>query len=231
MDSWPEQQAYLPYLIPDSSLNQQVYSFPDCGPGKLGFYPVVDSFEWVERLLKLDVKTIQLRIKDKTGIELENEIRKTVAASEKYKCRLFINDYWELAIKHRAYGVHLGQEDLAEADLDKIEKSGLRLGLSTHCYREVARALAINPSYIAIGPVFETKLKKMDFLPQGVDALKRWVRSLNYPLVAIGGITLERGPEIISAGADAVAVVRDVTLNSDPDKRVEEWLSLIDNYS
>ena len=120
---------------------------------------------------------------------------------------------------------------MAEADLDRIEKSGLRLGVSTHCYREVARALAINPSDIAIGPVFETKLKKMDFLPQGVEALKRWVRSLNYPLVAIGGITLERGRAILSAGADAVAVVRDVTLNPDPDKRVKEWLSLIDNYS
>lgn len=203
--------------------------FPDCGPQRLGFYPIVDSAAWLERLLPLGVTTAQLRNKNLTGAALENEIKTAVALGKKYDCRLFINDYWELAIRHDAYGVHLGQEDLDMADLAQIHAAGLRLGISTHNLNEVQRAQTIQPSYMAIGPIFETTLKKMPYAPQGIDALRRWREMLDYPLVGIGGITLEIAPEILATGVDSIAVVSDVTQNPDPEARTRAWLEFFRN--
>lgn len=201
-------------------------AFPDCGPSPLGFYPIVDSTAWLERLLPLGVTTAQLRNKNLQGEELENEIRAAIVLGRKYNCRLFINDYWELAIKHSAYGVHLGQEDLDTADLQAIACARLRLGISTHDLAEVERAQKIQPSYYAIGPIFETTLKKMKAAPQGVAAIKKWRAMLIGPLVAIGGITLERAPEILAAGTDGIAIVSDITQNASPELRTKAWLNL-----
>jgi len=140
---------------------------------------------------------------------------------------LFINDYWELAARFSAYGVHLGQDDLRKADIKQIHSAGLRLGVSTHCYREVARALSLRPSYFAIGPIHATTTKDMKFAPQGIEALKRWRRTLSYPLVAIGGLFLDNAQEAINGGADGVAVVRDISQSSDINKRVSQWLALL----
>lgn len=226
---WPETHADLPWLTPTAEAGQTRPKFTDCGEKPLGFYPIVNRFEWLEKLLPLGVSTVQLRIKNLEGEALEREIAQASAYARSFNCRLFINDYWQLAIKYGAYGVHLGQEDLETADLKAIQAAGLRLGVSTHCYQEVARALAVQPSYIAIGPVFHTTTKAMRFVPQGLEALSRWRRSLPYPLVAIAGIFLNNAPDVLATGVDSVAVVRDITQAENLPERVAQWLSLFED--
>ncbi|WP_376750284.1 thiamine phosphate synthase [Cronobacter sakazakii] len=188
-------------------------------PHRLGLYPVVDSVEWVTRLLDAGVRTVQLRIKDKTDAEVETDIAAAIALGQRYHARLFINDYWRLAIKHQAYGVHLGQEDLQTADLDAIRNAGLRLGVSTHDDMEIDVALAVRPSYIALGHVFPTQTKQMPSAPQGLAQLAAHVKRLgDYPTVAIGGISLERAPAVLETGVGSIAVVSAIT--QAPDWRV-----------
>ena len=227
---WPETLEDMPWLTPTATGGRESLVFPDCGPEPLGFYPIVNRAEWLEKLLPLGVKTIQLRIKDLSGEALEREIAQASAYAKTFNCRLFINDYWALALEYDAYGVHLGQDDLESADLKAIASAGMRLGLSTHCYAEVARALAIRPSYMAVGPVFSTTTKTMRFAPQGLEAVRRWRRTLPYPLVAIAGIFLDNAPEVLATGVDALAVVRDITQAEDLRKRVAQWLALFEAH-
>ncbi|WP_376752092.1 thiamine phosphate synthase [Cronobacter sakazakii] len=181
-------------------------------PRRLGLYPVVDSVEWVIRLLDAGVRTLQLRIKDKTEAEAEADVAAAIALGQRYHARLFINDYWRLAIKHQAYGVHLGQEDLQTADPDAIRRAGLRLGVSTHDDMEIDVALAVRPSYIALGHVFPTQTKQMPSAPQGLAQLAAHVKRLgDYPTVAIGGISLERAPAVLETGVGSIAVVSAIT--------------------
>lgn len=169
---------------------------------------MVDSLVWIERLLASGVRTIQLRIKDKTDAQVDEQIRTAVALGEKYQARLFINDYWRSAIKHGAYGVHLGQEDLDIADLRAIQQAGLRLGISTHDDNELLRAKALHPSYIALGHIFPTQTKIMPSSPQGLENLARQVAATpDFPLVAIGGISLERAPAVATTRVGSIAVV------------------------
>lgn len=151
-------------------------------PFRLGLYPVVDSVQWIERLLDAGVRTLQLRIKDRRDEEVEADVVAAIALGRRYNARLFINDYWRLAIKHQAYGVHLGQEDLQATDLSAIRAAGLRLGVSTHDDMEIDVALASRPSYIALGHVFPTQTKQMPSAPQGLEQLARHVERLaDYP--------------------------------------------------
>lgn len=181
-------------------------------PFRLGLYPVVDSVTWIERLLTAGVKTLQLRIKDKPDDDVEADIVATIALGRRYNARVFINDYWRLAIKHQAYGVHLGQEDLETTDLNAIRAAGLRLGVSTHDDMEIDVALAARPSYIALGHVFPTQTKQMPSAPQGLDQLTRHIARLSdYPTVAIGGISLERAPAVLATGTGSIAVVSAIT--------------------
>lgn len=181
-------------------------------PFRLGLYPVVDSVAWIERLLEAGVRTIQLRIKDKRDEEVESDVIAAIALGRRYDARLFINDYWRLAIKHRAYGVHLGQEDLETTDLKAIQAAGLRLGVSTHDDMEIDIALAAKPSYIALGHVFPTQTKQMPSAPQGLAQLASHIERLaDYPTVAIGGISLERAPAVLATGVGSVAVVSAIT--------------------
>lgn len=223
---WPVTAGHYPWLTTTAAAGRNRPHFPDCGDEALGFYPVVDSAAWLKRILPLGVRTAQLRVKNLQGAALDNEIREAIAIAREYKTRLFINDYWQLALKHGAYGVHLGQEDLDSADMGTLQASGLRLGISTHSYGELARALALRPSYIALGPIFPTTLKSMRFAPQGLETLHIWRQLTELPLVAIGGITLNAANEIYSAGADSIAVVSDVTQHADPEARVNAWLQL-----
>ncbi len=186
-------------------------------PFRLGLYPVVDSVAWLERLLTAGVKTLQLRIKDKQDDEVEADIVAAIALGRRYDARLFINDYWRLAIKHQAYGVHLGQEDLETTDLEAIRRAGLRLGVSTHDDMEIDVALAARPSYIALGHVFPTQTKQMPSAPQGLEQLARHIERLgDYPTVAIGGISLERAPAVLATGVGSIAVVSAIT-------QAEDW--------
>lgn len=189
------------------------------------FYPVVDSVAWVRRLAGLGVGTVQIRAKDldpATALALVGDALKAVAGTP---TRLVVNDYWQAAIDAGAEHLHLGQEDLAEADLAAIRRAGLTLGVSTHDEAELDAALAARPDYVALGPIYFTTLKAMRFAPQGGERIGVWKRRVGaLPLVAIGGITLERAPGIVAAGADSIAVVSDVTQNPDPDARVRAWL-------
>ncbi|EOC0419359.1 thiamine phosphate synthase [Cronobacter malonaticus] len=196
-------------------------------PRRLGLYPVVDSVEWVTRLLDAGVRTLQLRIKDKTDAEVEADIAAAIALGQRYHARLFINDYWRLAIKHQAYGVHLGQEDLQTADLNAIRNAGLRLGVSTHDDMEIDVALAVRPSYIALGHVFPTQTKQMPSAPQGLAQLAAHVKRLgDYPTVAIGGISLERAPAVLETGVGSIAVVSAITQAPDWRGATQELLEL-----
>ena len=209
---------------------RQQKSFPSIGDEPLGLYPVVDRALWLETLLPLGVSTIQLRVKDLTGQPLEEEIKRAVEIAKHFKCRLFINDYWQLAIKHGAYGVHLGQEDLVAAAQDEsnpinqLLEAGLRLGISTHCHYEVARAHALKPSYIAYGPVFATQSKDMPWIPQGLTELAYWQQLLDYPVVAIGGIDLDRAKSIHVLGVSGIAMISYITQAANPIKVTQSLL-------
>ncbi|MDC0254599.1 PfkB family carbohydrate kinase [Bacteriovoracales bacterium] len=190
-------------------------------------YPIVDRASWITRLAPYKVNILQLRIKDLEGESLEKEIKKAIELSKKFQIKLFINDFWELALKYNAYGVHLGQEDLENAHLKKIKEKGLKLGLSSHSYEEGAIAKGIYPSYVALGPIYFTQLKAMDFAPQGVEAFKTWKKLFSCPVVAIGGINLDRLPEVMKANPDIVSVVRDITLSKNPEERTLHWQKAI----
>ncbi len=207
---FPDQQQDLPFLS-DEPIEQCPPAFAKLR-APLGLYPVVDSSEWVLRLAKLGVKTLQLRIK--SG-DLESEVKSAVRIASQYDLQLFINDHWELALQYGAYGVHLGQEDLSRAHLSRIRDAGLRLGLSTHCFYEVARAHALNPSYIACGPIYATTSKAMAFAPQGLEKLAYWCRLMDYPLVAIGGINLSRAKAVMQTGVDGMALISAITQAGD----------------
>ena len=201
--------------------------------GPIGFYPVVPTAQWVERLLGWGVRTIQLRAKsvDHTPAETEREVKAAIDAGKKFPdAQVFINDHWKLALDHGAYGVHLGQEDLDVADIAALRQAGVRLGLSTHTPAELARAHAVQPSYLAIGPIYPTTLKVMPYEPVGLERLKRWVpQAAPYPVVAIGGISLALLPGVLACGVDGVAVVSAVTLAADPQLAVRQGLRFFSN--
>lgn len=202
--------------------------FAQC-EANLGLYPVVDSYEWLERLLRLGVKTIQLRAKDFCDQDLEPQVIKAIALGQQYQARIFINDHWQLAIKHRAYGVHLGQEDLQLADLDQIRQAGLRLGLSTHGIYEAIVAEQLQPSYIALGHIFATRTKEMPSTPQGINNLRLQVALFKSQraLVAIGGISTERVNSIVNTGIGSVAVVTAITEADDVSATTKSLLAQI----
>ncbi|WP_144378814.1 thiamine phosphate synthase [Mesorhizobium amorphae] len=190
------------------------------------FYLIVDSAAWIERLVPLGVKLVQLRVKDTPDEVLRVEIRAARATCERHGCQFVVNDYWQLAIEEGCDFVHLGQEDLAEADVGAIRRAGLKLGLSTHDHSELETALAAGPDYVALGPVYPTILKAMKWAPQGLDRIAEWKRRAgDTPLVAIGGLTVERIPGVLAQGADSAAVVTDITRNADPEARTRAWLA------
>ncbi|TDF41763.1 thiamine phosphate synthase [Alteromonadaceae bacterium M269] len=191
------------------------------------FYLIVDHTDWLKRLLPLGVKLVQLRIKDKATDVVAQQIEKAKALCEQYGAQLIVNDYWRIAIDKRCDFVHLGQEDLEAADVELIKQSGLKLGISTHSQSELDYAMSFKPDYIALGPIYETKLKKMKYDPQGLDELTQWKQQIgDTPLVAIGGMTPERARLSLNAGADSVAVVTDILLNPSPELRTQEWLKI-----
>ncbi|MER8811275.1 thiamine phosphate synthase [Mesorhizobium australicum] len=189
------------------------------------FYLIVDSADWVERLVPLGVKLVQLRIKDRDETTLRSEIRRANDVCAVHRCQLIVNDYWRTAIEEGCDFVHLGQEDLAAADLLAIKYAGLKLGLSTHDHLELEMAIAAEPDYVALGPIYPTVLKQMKWAPQGLERISEWKHRVPpIPLVAIGGLNPDRLDGVFAAGADTAAVVTDITLNADPEARTREWI-------
>ncbi len=190
------------------------------------FYPIVDNAAWVERLVRLGAQLIQLRIKDQPPDVVRAHVRTARLACESYGAQLVVNDYWQIAIEESCDFVHLGQEDLDGADLAALRSAGIRLGVSSHDYAELERALSTEPEYIALGPIYPTLLKKMKWRPQGLFRITEWKRLIGeVPLVAIGGLTVERLPQVFGAGADIAAVVTDIVRSENPVARTREWIA------
>jgi thiamine-phosphate pyrophosphorylase len=190
------------------------------------FYPIVPDLAWMERLVPLGVRTIQLRLKDASQAEVRRQITGSLEVCKRHGCDLIVNDYWREAIALGADFIHLGQEDLAVADVAAIKAAGARLGISTHSHEELAIALAAKPDYVALGPIYETKLKAMNWAPQGLARISDWkTRIGGLPLCCIGGITPERADGVVAAGADSVAVITDFITHAEPERRVANWLA------
>ena len=189
------------------------------------FYPIFDDADWLRRTLPFGVKLVQLRIKELTGEALTGQIAQAQALCRAHSATLVVNDHWQAAIDLGCDWVHLGQEDLDTADIPAIRQAGIKIGVSTHDHAELDRALSHDPDYVALGPVYPTILKKMKWHEQGLDRLTEWKRLIgDIPLVAIGGMSVERAPGAFDAGADVVSAVTDITLNPDPEARVRQWI-------
>lgn len=188
-------------------------------------YPIVDSAAWIRRLLPAGVRLVQLRIKDRPPEALRAEIRESRSLCARAGAQLVVNDHWQLALEEACDFVHLGQGDLDTADVPALRRAGIRIGISTHDEAELARALSYEPDYLALGPIYPTLLKAMAFAPQGLGRIGEWRRRIGaIALVAIGGITLERLPGVLAAGADSAAVVTDIVRNAQPEKHMEAWV-------
>ena len=195
-------------------------------------YPVVDSSAWVGRMLSVGVRLIQLRVKERPDAEIRREILEAKALCRRDGAQLVVNDHWRLARAEGCDFVHLGQGDLDTADVPALRRAGVRIGISTHSLEELARALAITPDYVALGPIYPTVLKVMPWSPQGLDRITEWKRRIGEtPLVAIGGLTVERLPGVFGAGADVAAVVNDIVSNPHPETRAREWLAVASRYA
>lgn len=189
------------------------------------FYPILPDAAWVARLASEGAKFVQLRVKDAPPAAVKTEIAQALKVASAHGCQLVVNDYWREAISLGADFVHLGQGDLAGADLGAIRNAGIRLGISTHSLEELDNALAAGPDYMALGPIYATKLKAMPWKPQGLARIGEWRARISCPLVAIGGITLERAPDVLAAGASSAAVVTDIVMSEDPEQRTRDWIA------
>ncbi|GAL38100.1 thiamin-phosphate pyrophosphorylase [Vibrio maritimus] len=245
-ETWPSHLDQFPVpVIENTNLGIRVgwaveasaLPFPTVSKSKLGLYPVVDNVDWVAQLLEQGIKTVQLRIKQPDLPDLEQQIEKAIELGRRHDAQVFINDYWQLAIKHGAYGVHLGQEDIEVANLKQLAEQGIALGLSTHGYYELLRIVQIHPSYIALGHIFATTTKDMPSKPQGLIRLELYQRlidsipygqELGYPTVAIGGIDLKTAPAVWSCGVTSLAVVRAITLADDVPAVIQQFNSIMD---
>lgn len=189
-------------------------------------YPIVDSTAWIERLVPLGVKLVQLRVKELPVDEVRREVAAAKALCLRAGACLIVNDHWQAALEEGCDFVHLGQTDLDTADVPALRKANIRLGISTHSHAELDRALAFDPDYVALGPIYPTTLKQMPWAPQGLERIAEWKRLVgSTPLVAIGGLTLERLAGVFAAGADSAAVVTDIVRHPDPEARMRAWLA------
>jgi thiamine-phosphate pyrophosphorylase len=189
------------------------------------FYPVLPDAAWVARIASQGAKFIQLRVKDMDPGAIRTEISRALEVVSAHGCQLVVNDYWREAIDLGAGFVHLGQGDLVGADIAAIKAAGIKLGISTHSNAELDIALGVGPDYIALGPIYPTKLKAMPWAPQGLARIAEWRSKISCPLVAIGGITLERAPDVLAAGASSAAVVTDIVMSDDPERRTRQWVA------
>ena len=190
------------------------------------FYLIVGDADWIARLVPLGVRLVQLRIKGKTDAEIRAQIEISRSICMQHGAQLVINDYWDIALDLGCDFIHLGQEDLDNADTAALRKAGIKLGISTHDEDELERALSFNPDYVALGPVYPTLLKKMPWAPQGLEKLTAWKRRIgDIPLVGIGGLTIDRLDGVFSAGADSAAVVTDIVTAPTPEARTRDWIT------
>ena len=190
------------------------------------FYPIVPDVSWVKRLVPIGTRLIQLRLKDQPADEISRQVREATDVCVLHGALLVVNDYWQAAIDEGCDWVHLGQEDLLDADIKALRRAGIRIGVSTHDHAELEKGLAVDPDYVALGPIWPTQLKQMPWAPQGTERLAEWKKLIgNRPLVAIGGLTPERALLCLKSGADIAAVVGDVVNHRDPEGQAKAWIA------
>ncbi len=208
--------------------------FPKCDETPLGIYPIVDRACKLKPLYEIGITTAQLRTKDALfGKKLEDEVIEAIKISEEFNARFFLNDFWELGIKHKAYGIHLGQEDIQEANVKAIHDAGIRLGISSHTPKEIEFALRFEPSYLAIGPIYEPISKKLTYSPVGIEDLEHWAKCVKYPIVAIGGITIENIKDVVQTqSASGIAMISDVLEDGEISKpRTQALMNVFEKYT
>jgi thiamine-phosphate diphosphorylase len=244
-ETWPTSVEQLPALKNGqyrqeslkNSEDRNVNAFVKVAPSNFTLYPVVDSVTWIERMLKIGIKTVQLRVKHAAIVDVEQQICEAIRLGRAYQAQVFINDYWQLAMKHGAFGIHLGQEDLLTADVHSIREAGVCLGISTHGYYEILKAVSIDPSYIALGHIFPTTTKQMPSKPQGIGKLTHFQRLIDsiaieshqvLPTVAIGGIDLFNASQVLATGVSSLAVVRAITLSDHVEEVCAKFQLLFD---
>jgi thiamine-phosphate diphosphorylase len=218
LDDWITDRRHFPELIDAQGAKRSAQAFAEISNPSPGIYPIVDRLDQLEMMLKAGAKILQLRIKsEQLTPEIRAQIREAISMSrDAPDCQLFINDFWQAAIEEGAYGVHLGQEDLLIADLNAIQAAGLRLGVSSHAFWEVARALSIRPSYVACGPLFPTRAKAMPWIAQGIDNLRYWVRLIPHPVIGIGGVNGQNLAAIRATGCASASVIQAIVGAEDP---------------
>ena len=190
------------------------------------FYPVVPDAGWVAKLVPVGTKLIQLRIKEQLDAEVRRQVREARTVCAAHGAQLIVNDYWQVAIDEDCAWVHLGQEDLVDAEVQALRRAGIRIGVSTHDHAELDKGMAIDPDYVALGPIYPTKLKQMPWAPQGPEKLAEWKKLVgDRPLVAIGGLTLERALLCLKTGADIASVVGDIVNHTDPIGQAKAWIA------
>lgn len=228
---WPGRPEYLPALLASADEVPAPCPFPSLDVPLPDVYPIVDRANWIQRLASSGARMMQLRVKDLSGAALEHEVKSAIAIGRKRDARVFINDHWQLALKHGAYGVHLGQDDLAGTDFAAIHKAGMRLGLSTHNIAELARSKAFHPTYTAIGTLFASPSKSFVHQPLGLQRFDQLRGLAEKPVVAIGGITLDKARNVFRHGADIVSVISDITAAREPENRMRSWRSFCDEWA
>jgi thiamine-phosphate pyrophosphorylase len=169
---------------------------------------------------------LQLRAKSMTSRQFLTVADAVVGRAARLSATVIVNDRADIAMLSKAQGVHVGQDDLAPADVRKVVGPEPEIGLSTHTIEQLTAAVREPVTYLAIGPVFGTVTKETGHAPVGLDMVRRaaGVASGRMPVVAIGGITIDRAPDVIAAGAGAVAVISDLLATGDPSARVREYL-------
>jgi hydroxymethylpyrimidine kinase/phosphomethylpyrimidine kinase/thiamine-phosphate diphosphorylase len=223
---FPAKPEYLPELLTEH-LQPQTQTFAPL-KAALGLYVIVPSVTELKRALAAGVKTLQLRIKNTDQQQLRQQIKEAVQLCQHPDIQLFINDHWQLALELGAYGVHLGQEDIDQANLAALQQAGLRLGVSSHGFYKLLRALQLKPSYLAIGAVFTTQTKEMGGKLQGLQKLARYPGLFpTIPLVAIGGINQSNAKAVLACGIQHLAVVQAFADAADPKLWVQQIQQLI----
>lgn len=181
----------------------------------------------VEQLCAGGARLIQLRVKDLPSREFLTLAQQVRAVCRHYGCVLIINDRADIALAVDADGVHVGQEDLPLAAARKVLGPQKIVGVSTHDPAQAQAAERDGADYLGFGPVFGTTTKATGYSARGLEQLRE-IRSLvRLPLVAIGGITTDRAPATLAAGANAVAMISDLVSASDVAKKVQETLAVL----
>jgi thiamine-phosphate pyrophosphorylase len=196
-------------------------------------YPIVDTavcgargldpVRLAEACFRGGARLVQLRAKEGSSAAVLTLADDTIAAARTFGARVIVNDRADIALMAGAEGVHVGQEDLSVDAVRAIVGASRIVGVSSHTREQIDRALQTTADYVAVGPIFETSTKATGYSARGLDLIA-YAAGRGKPIVAIGGITLDRAADVIAAGASGLAVITDLLTSGDAEGRVREFL-------